>query len=82
MGYIILDHIENLLWSERSTYPQIGYQVFYQMAIERMLDFEARYESSVRMLVDPLQITELFVGWHETLAEALNLAIKRRSFIR
>ena len=77
VGYIIVDHTENLLWNERSVYPKIGYQVFYDMNIERMLDFEARYESSERMLVDPLQIADFSEGWHETLAQALNAAMKR-----
>ncbi|MCM3393388.1 MULTISPECIES: NUDIX hydrolase [Cytobacillus] len=81
LGYIIVDHSENLQWTESSVYPKIGYQVFYHMEIERMYDFEARYESSERKLVDPLQITEFCKGWHETLAEALNSAMKRSSSI-
>ena len=35
LGYVIVDHHENPKWNEGSSYPKVGYQVFYRMDINK-----------------------------------------------
>ncbi|MGG3736815.1 NUDIX hydrolase [Aeribacillus pallidus] len=74
LGYIIVDHTENPKWNERSPYPKVGYQIFYRMDIEKLHDFEAKYESAERILINPCEVIEYYHDWNELYQEILNHA--------
>ncbi|WP_226673438.1 NUDIX hydrolase [Rossellomorea aquimaris] len=77
LGHIIVDHSENPKWDEDSPYPKVGYQVFYCMDIDRLHDFQAKYESGERILIDPNDVTEYYHGWNEVYQEILDDALGR-----
>ncbi|MBT2687711.1 NUDIX hydrolase [Bacillus sp. ISL-47] len=62
MGHVIVDHSENLLWNESSPYPWLGYQVYYRMNVKNMHDFEGKFESKERILIEPKTVTDYFKG--------------------
>ncbi|MEK9197083.1 NUDIX hydrolase [Ureibacillus sp. 179-F W5.1 NHS] len=64
LGYIIVDHSENLFWTESSPYPKIGYQLFYKMTITKLLPFEGKFESSKRMFINPQDISAYHHEWN------------------
>jgi hypothetical protein len=68
------DYHENPKWDESSPYPKVGYQVFYRMDIEKLHDFEAKYESAERILINPSEVIEYYHDWNELYQEILNHA--------
>lgn len=75
LGHIIVDHNENPTWDASSNYPKVGYQVFYRMDIERLHDFQAKFESAERTLISPCEITEYYQDWNELYQEILDHAL-------
>ncbi len=75
LGYMIIDHSENSQWNDTSPYPKIGYQVFYRMDIHALHPFAAKYESSQRILINPINISLYYSGWHEVYQEILDCAL-------
>ena len=65
LGAIEIDHNENPLWNEQSPYPQIGYQVFYRMDITHLHPFDAEFESSRRIFIQPEEASKYHAGWNE-----------------
>lgn len=76
LGHVIVDHSDNSQWDESSPYPKLGYQVYYRMNIKNMHDFEGKFESVERILIDPIRVSNYFKGWHEVLALVLECALK------
>ena len=74
LGYIIVDHNDNPKWNKESPYPKVGYQVFYRMDIEQLHTFEAEHESSQRILIDPSEVADYYLDWHELYQEILDYA--------
>ncbi|MFO7343304.1 NUDIX hydrolase [Caldibacillus debilis] len=74
LGHIVVDHSENPKWDESSPYPKIGYQVFYRMDIDQLFEFEGKYESAERILINPNEVKEYYHDWNELYQEILNLA--------
>lgn len=72
LGYIIVDHTENPKWTENSPYPKVGYQLFYRMDIERLNNFEAKYESMRRIFINTNGIIDYYHEWNELYQEILN----------
>jgi len=62
LGYIEVNHEENLNWNDKSPYPLVGYQAFYRMDIEKLHSFEAEYESSRRIFIDPEKVSCTTMG--------------------
>ena len=77
LGYVIVDHCENSLWTTDSPYPKVGYQVFYKMNIKKLHTFEGNYESSRRKFIHPNQISSFYKDWHVVFQEALQNAMQR-----
>ena len=78
VGYIEVNHEENLNWNDKSPYPLVGYQVFYRMDINKLYPFEAEYESSRRIFIDPENVSQYYDGWHDTYEEIMK-DVKNRS---
>lgn len=76
LGHIIVDHNENLKWDESSAYPKVGYQVFYRMEIDQLHDFEAKYESEERVLINPGEVIEYYHDWNELYQEILDYSTR------
>ncbi|MFS0864325.1 NUDIX hydrolase [Fredinandcohnia sp. 179-A 10B2 NHS] len=76
VGYIIVDHSENPLWTEDSLYPKIGFQVFYKMNITNLLSFNGEYESSQRILINPKEISSYYHEWHSLYQDILECALE------
>ena len=72
LGRIIVDHSENPLWTENSSYPKIGFQVFYKMNITRLLPFEGKYESVQRMFINPNDVSSYYHEWNVLYQEILD----------
>lgn len=77
LGYIIVDHSQNVNWNERSKYPQIGYQLFYKMNITNIHPFAGDFESSRRLFISPNQVNKFHNGWNELHQAILTVAIGR-----
>ncbi|THE13038.1 NUDIX domain-containing protein [Bacillus timonensis] len=77
LGYIVVDHSENLNWNESSPYPKVGYQVFYRMDIDALHEFLEMYESKERLLIDPNDVKKYYVHWNELYQEILDLALSQ-----
>lgn len=75
LGYIIVDHSENPLWTANSPYPKIGFQVFYKMNITKLLPFEGEYESAQRMFISPNDVSSTYHEWNSLYQEILNCAL-------
>ncbi|KMM38461.1 NUDIX hydrolase [Guptibacillus hwajinpoensis] len=76
LGRIVVDHSENPTWHENSQYPKIGYQVFYRMDIDKLYEFEAKYESGERILIHPSEVIDYYHNWNELYQEILDIAVK------
>ncbi|MBX0358471.1 NUDIX hydrolase [Halobacillus sp. Nhm2S1] len=74
LGYIEVDHSENQCWDEDSPYPKVGYQVFYRMDIEQLHNFQAKYESTERIFINPDEFNEYHHDWNELHQEILDFA--------
>ncbi|UOR12848.1 NUDIX domain-containing protein [Halobacillus amylolyticus] len=74
LGYIVVDHNENPNWNENSSYPKVGYQLFYRMDVEKIHSFEGEYEASERLFIDPMEVSNYYHDWHELYQEILNYA--------
>ncbi|AST91233.1 NUDIX hydrolase [Sutcliffiella cohnii] len=77
LGHIIVDHHDNPNWNEASTYPKIGYQVFYRMDINELHDFDAKYETKERILIDPRRVADYYHNWNVIYQEILDNALKQ-----
>lgn len=75
IGFIMVDHTENPVWNEKGKYPEIGYQVFYRMDIEKLHPFEAEHESARRLLVPIHEVTDYYHDWNELYQEILGAAV-------
>ncbi|UOQ92088.1 NUDIX domain-containing protein [Halobacillus shinanisalinarum] len=75
LGYILVDHSENPHWNEESPYPKQGYQVFYRMEIEKLLPFEAAFESRNRKLINPEKVPAYCEAWQEVYDAILQQAL-------
>lgn len=71
LGAIEVNHSENSLWDSFSPYPKVGYQVFYRMDITKLHPFEAGFESSARMFIQPEEVSNYHKGWHTTYEKIL-----------
>jgi 8-oxo-dGTP diphosphatase len=77
LGWVTVDHSENSTWNENSPYPKVGYQIFYRMEITKAYEFEARYESTDRIFIDPNRVREYYADWHEIYDSILISAIEK-----
>ncbi|WP_456278970.1 NUDIX hydrolase [Bacillus sp. AK128] len=77
LGHIIVDHNENPNWDESSPYPKVGYQVFYKMNIDFLHDFKGKYESVERILINPSEVPDYYLGWNELYEGILDFALKQ-----
>lgn len=75
LGYIIVDHSENPIWTENSPYPKIGFQVFYKMNITNLLPFDGRYESKQRTFINPIDISSYYHKWNMLYQEIMDCAL-------
>ncbi|MCR2821821.1 NUDIX hydrolase [Lederbergia panacisoli] len=64
LGYIEVNHQENINWNDSSPYPEVGYQVFYRMDIQKLHPFAGEYESSKRIFIAPNKVPEYYDGWN------------------
>lgn len=80
LGAIEVNHEENPLWNESSPYPKVGYQVFYRMDITEFLPFDAGYESSERMLIQPEDVGSYYPGWNDVFQAVMDSAIRVHGF--
>ncbi|WP_368086698.1 NUDIX hydrolase [Bacillus sp. UNCCL13] len=64
LGYIIVDHSDNNDWIEDGKYPKVGYQVFYKMSVDQLHGFDAQYESTQRILIDPNLVSQYHHKWN------------------
>lgn len=76
LGAIEIDHNENPLWNEQCPYPKIGYQVFYRMNITHLHHFNAEFESTRRIFIQPEVASKYHKGWHAVFEEILQVARK------
>ncbi len=74
LGSMEVNHGENSLWDSSSPYPKVGYQVFYRMDITKLYPFEALFESSARMFIQPEEASDYHKGWHAVLDEIMQEA--------
>ena len=75
LGYIIVDHSENLSWNEESPYPKIGYQPFYRMEITTVHNFVGEYESMNRMFIETSQVKHYYSKWNAFYEQILECAL-------
>lgn len=78
LGAIEVNHEENPLWNASSPYPKVGYQVFYRLDITEFLPFDAGFESSERMLIQPEEASNYYKGWHDISKAILETALHVR----
>lgn len=76
LGYIVVDHTENPVWDEAGKYPEVGYQVFYRMDIEKLHPFEAEHESAQRKFIPINEVSDYYHAWNELYQEILLEAVK------
>ena len=76
LGYIVVDHSANPLWTEDSPYPKIGYQAFYKMNITNLLPFEGQYESAQRRFINPNKVAAYHHEWNILYQDILDCAIQ------
>ncbi|MFZ5813964.1 MAG: NUDIX hydrolase [Bacillota bacterium] len=76
IGCAEIDHSENIHWQPGGRYPRIGYQVFYRMDIERLLPFDAAFESRRRFFVEPAEAPRYHHQWHPLLDQILQAALE------
>lgn len=74
LGCSEISHEENPEWKPGGKYPKVGYQVYYRMEIDRLLPFEAEYESSHRFFVDPADAPRHHHNWNPMLDQILAAA--------
>lgn len=74
LGSMEVNHSENPLWNSSSPYPKVGYQVFYRMDITKLHSFEAEFESSGRVFIQPREAMDYHKGWHSVLDEIIREA--------
>lgn len=74
LGAIEVNHEENPLWNPSSPYPKVGYQLFYRMDIKEFLPFDAGYESSERLLIQPEEVCGYYKGWHDVYQAVMDAA--------
>ena len=79
LGYITVDHCENLLWNAASPYPKVGYQVFYKMDITKLHSFEGNYESSQRIFINPDQVSSYYTDWNNIYQKMLECALQKQT---
>lgn len=77
LGYITVDHTDNLLWNKNTSYPLVGYQVFYRMDITKMNPFDGEYESIERIFINPNEIEHYYRGWNSIYQDLLNCALQQ-----
>lgn len=75
LGVTEIDHRENPQWQPGGKYPLVGYQVYYRMDIERLLPFDAGYESKRRFFVDPAEAPRHHHNWNPALDHLLAAAL-------
>jgi len=78
LGYIIVDHHENTNWNDNSAYPKIGYQAFYRMNIDCIHEFQAQYESTERIFINPGEVIKYHHNWNELYQEILDYALSQQ----
>ncbi|MFZ5826741.1 MAG: NUDIX domain-containing protein [Bacillota bacterium] len=74
IGCCEISHMENPAWQPGSKYPLVGYQVFYRMDIERILPFDAAFEASHRLFLDPADVPRHHHNWQPILDHVLAAA--------
>ncbi|MFC0237112.1 NUDIX hydrolase [Fictibacillus phosphorivorans] len=74
LGHITVDHSENPQWKEESSYPKIGYQVFYKMNITKALPFIGDFEATQRTFIDPSEVSTYYHKWNALYQEILDCA--------
>ncbi|GGP12088.1 NUDIX hydrolase [Oceanobacillus neutriphilus] len=65
LGYIEVNHTENIEWNSEGPYPKIGYQVFYYMEVQQVYEFKGAYESGERIWIDPEEVKRYNKNWNE-----------------
>lgn len=76
LGFVTVDHSENPKWTENSTYPKVGFQVFYRMDITKLLIFDGKYESNQRLFIHPNEVSTYYKEWNHLYQEILDCAIQ------
>lgn len=71
LGYIVVDHSENLVWDENGKYPKVGYQIFYRMNIETLHPFKAEHESAQRIFIPINEVANYYHEWNGLYQEIL-----------
>lgn len=74
LGYLEINHHDNPVWNENSSYPKIGYQIFYRMDIEELHTFEGNYESVRRIFINPRDAADYYQDWHDVYQSILDSA--------
>lgn len=64
LGYIEVNHTENIEWDSEGPYPKIGYQVFYRMNVQQGYEFMAAYESRERIWIDSVDVKNYNNNWN------------------
>ncbi|WP_040979555.1 NUDIX hydrolase [Oceanobacillus jeddahense] len=78
LGYITVDHTENFEWDSEGLYPKIGYQVFYYMDIQQIVEFKAAYESTDRIWIHPAEVKNYKTDWNLLYQRILDRAVRMR----
>jgi 8-oxo-dGTP diphosphatase len=60
IGYLEVNHCENIHWTPNSKYPKIAYQAYYKVDITEIMPFDAGFETSKRMFVDMDQFSNFY----------------------
>jgi len=76
LGCLEVDHHDNPAWNESSTYPKVGYQVFYKMDIHTFHPFIINGESSQRTLIHPIEVADYYQDWQHIYQEILDDALQ------
>ena len=61
LGYLEVNHSENINWHEGNKYPKIACQAMYRLDITEVLPFKAQFEASKRIFV-PLEDVPIHHG--------------------
>ncbi|MBS4222783.1 NUDIX hydrolase [Lederbergia citrea] len=82
LGYIEVNHHENIYWNEKSPYPRVGYQVFYIMDIQQLHPFEGKFESSKRNFIKPEEFSKYYDGHQIILNDVLKVKNSEKGYCK
>lgn len=80
LGYIAVNHTENIEWNSEGRYPKVGYQIFYRMDVQQIYEFKAAHESRDRIWINPKDIKKYNKNWN-TLSKYFRCCNEKRRVI-